>query len=41
MELMGECRYMLTMSCYARIEPLIIFYFMLKLKGNATYAFPS
>ena len=25
MELMGECRYTLTMSCYARIEPLIIF----------------
>ena len=29
MQLMGECRYTLTMSCYARIEPLIIFVDML------------
>ena len=23
---MGECRYTMTMSCYARIEPLIILF---------------
>ena len=41
---MGECRYTLAMSCYARIiryRASDYFYFMLKLKGNATYAFPS
>ena len=37
MQLMGECRYTLTMSCYARIayRASDYFYVMLKLKGNA------
>ena len=34
LQLMGECRYTLTMSCYARRADY--FYFMLILKGNAT-----
>ena len=39
---MGECRYTLTMSCYARIEPLIIlFHAEIERQCYICIAFPS
>ena len=39
MELKGECRYALIMSCYAR--SLWLFSVHSEIEGNATYAFLS
>ena len=39
---MGEYRYMLTMSCYARLEPLIILFVYAEIERQCyIYVFPS